>query len=454
MQSKGWILFGTSLAAIIIAIDFTIINVSLEAVQTDLKADLGQLQWLINGFGISFCALLVILGRVGDILGRRKILYLGLVGFALASLAAGCAHNPLMLILLRVLQGLFGAGIIPCGMAITANAFSARERGRALGVYSSVVGLGLALGPLIGGLIISVSSWRWIFFINIPVCILSLIICLCTIREKQTSVQAWIDWRGSFLLMLVLSCANLLLTQKMAWQMIVITGIFGLSTYALFKVEKKALVPIIPLRLFKNTDFLLALVAYCVAAGFAWPVLFFMPLYLNKILAYSYSKTGIMLASMTGMTAVAPAIAGYYFDKYGPKKLLHSLFLLCCSGFGLFFFLNTQGPQWLILLGLCLFGAGWGIGNGITTPIALSRSSGVEDAGLISGALTTAMNCSAVLALSLTTALFNAQLPQDVAQEHSMTYKLTFVAGLHKVYLGLFLISLVCWWLARRLMKR
>ncbi len=496
-MSKKWgVLLGTSLAALMIGIDFTIVNTLLSNIQTELNASINQLQWIMAGFGITFGALLIISGRLGDLVGHKKILYLSMFGFALASLGAGFANTPWKLIIMRMLQGLLGAGIIPSGMAQVANVFAKAEQGRALGIYNSIVGVGLALGPVLGSIIDCSLNWRWIFFINVPIMMLSLLICLLFAQESKRISKIKINWLGAIFLILLLVILNFILHEglRLGWtSKIMIAAMSALlsSILGLYFSERKALMPIIPLHLITNREFGLALTVYGVSAAFAWSILFLMPLYLHEIAGYSTTLTGVILASMTLMTLLAPGMAGYCYDKKSKTMTIHILFGLVIISLFLFSLLKVQGSLSLIIISLVLFGFAWGMGNGIAMPIALSNWSTSAEAGSISGALTTAMNILAIFTLVVITALFNhkqlswfenilnkqsidatvakqfshllsqpGQLYQLLAHtSHFLTeqviaaYKLSFTFALHFVYGVLLMVALTCWWWANKLMK-
>src|SRR3990167_1347114 len=206
VHPKKWlVLIGVSLAAIIIPIDYTIVNTCLALIQNDLKMNISELQWLLTGFGITFCALLTVMGRLADILGRRKLNYIGCIGFGLVSLGAGLSHSAAMLITMRILQGAFGAIMFPSGSAIIADAFPNEQQGKVLGMYGACMGIGLAIGPVLGGLITTWLNWRWIFFINITIVLISLIICLPILRESKHITKTTVDWLGMIFLITFLA---------------------------------------------------------------------------------------------------------------------------------------------------------------------------------------------------------------------------------------------------------
>jgi len=408
---KWWVLVGTGIAVIIITIDFTIVNTALANIQQNLHMNVTQLQWIEAGFGLLFSTLLVTMGRFADIVGRRKMIYAGMIGFGLASLGAGFSNSGYFLIAMRILQGLFGAIILPCGMAIVADAFPLQQRGRALGVFGSLIGTGFAIGPMLGSLIITLFSWRWIFFINLPVIALSFLICIPSVRESRLSVRPSVDWLGAITLVIFLVGLIFTISEgaTFGWTstIIIVTliaAIFGLIGFLL--AEKNAKDPLMPFALFANRGFVLAVLIYVAAISFTWPVIFFMPLYLHNVIGFHTGKVGLILACMTIMTMISPIIAGHWYDKKSKSFTIHLTFALSAISLFLFTLLNTTGPLWLIIVSFVIFGFAWGMGNGIAIPLSLSELPNTENAGLVGGAASTILNIVGVLALTTTTTLF------------------------------------------------
>src|SRR3989338_6602478 len=173
-----WIaLLGLGLASFLTAIDFSIVNTALPAIQKELSASIAELQWMMNIYVLVVCTLLVTMGRLADLIGRRLMIYLGIIIFGVTSFICGTVNNPLYLIIGRGLQGIGSAIIIPCSLSIVREIFTDKEQGRALGIWTSLNGIGFALGPVLGGFFISFLSWRWVFFVNVPFVIISLILC-------------------------------------------------------------------------------------------------------------------------------------------------------------------------------------------------------------------------------------------------------------------------------------
>ncbi|MCB1827339.1 MAG: MFS transporter, partial [Coxiellaceae bacterium] len=379
--SPSWkwrVLVGTCLAGMMVALDFTIVNTSLNNIPVSLQSTMEQLQWFIAGFGLTFCSFLATMGRLADMLGRRKVLYTGMIVFGIASIGAGMAQTSWQLIFFRLIQGLGGSVVFPAGMAATVNAFPKEEEGRALGVYGAIIGIGLAFGPLLGGFITSLASWRWIFYVNIPVIIISFIICITVLRESRLASAPKIDWWGMLLITLFVSSLIYAITQApdVGWLSIQTVGLFIISVISfvlLLVVESRIKVPLLPLNLFENRGFLLGCIFYVVAISSAWVLTFFVPLYLHNVLSYDAAMTGLMMLPMTALTAVIPPLAGYIFDKRGVKFAgIYLVFIPIIFSYLIMMGFDLTTSLWLLIPGYLLFGFAWGSCNGISMPTAIS----------------------------------------------------------------------------------
>lgn len=408
---KWWVLIGIGIGAMMVGIDFTIVNTVLSTIQKSLGATQSDLQWFMAAFGISFATLLTVLGRLGDILGRRLMIYCGMVGFLLASIGAGISWVSWQLIVFRFFQGVFGAAIFPCGMALTAENFPEKERGKAIGIYSGLIGIGFAIGPVLGGFIVTFLSWRWVFFINIPVIILSFLIALPTVKESKKVKDETIDWWGMFTFILGFGALIFAITEgpNFGWgtPLIIISFILAvLLVIAFVFIELHTAMPICPFPLFLNRGFFLGTVCFIASIAGSWPILFLLPLYLQNVLGFSPGEAGLILLSMTIMTIIAPPVTGHLHDKKGAIPTVLILFAAIIISYILQLFLSVDGPIWLIIVAFIFFGWGWGTGNGIGTPLALSHLPSTENAGIVSGAAITILNVVSVLFLSIIGTVF------------------------------------------------
>ncbi|GAB4193855.1 MAG: MFS transporter [Simkaniaceae bacterium] len=411
-QSKKWLaLIGTGISSMVVAVDFTIVNTVMSEIQKALSASVGSLQWVMAAYGIPFAVLLSIAGRLGDLYGRRLVLYIGMGGFLLASIGAGLSQNIWVLVFFRFLQGLFGSTVFPCGTAIASDAFPKKMQARAVSIYYAMLGLGLAIGPILGGIIVSFANWEWIFLINIPIILLSFAISLPSVRESKILEKIQLDWWGVAFFILGLGLLVFAITEAPTFgissPLIYAAFIFAMIFLAAFlRIEKGSRSPVLPLYLFSNRGFYLGVMNVVASISCAWVVIFLLPLYLQNVLDYSPGISGLILLSMTLMTFFLPPISGSIMDKKGPFFLILLLFLSVIISYVLNLFFTTERQLWLILSSFVLFGIGWGIGNGIGPPLVLSHLTSSEDAGFVTGTLATIVNVSAVIFLSVCGAVF------------------------------------------------
>jgi EmrB/QacA subfamily drug resistance transporter len=441
-QKKWWILIGVGLSGLIVGTDFTIVNTVLPDIERQFALSLSALQWIMTGFGITFAALLISAGKIGDLVGRRLVLYIGIIGFGLSSLAAGLSQVAWQLILARICQGIFASTIFPCGMAIVANAFKGGQQTRALSIYGGFLGMGMAIGPVMGGFITSMLNWRWIFLINLPIVLLTLLICFFTVEESRLEKTASINWLGMLLVSFGLGALVFAVTesQVLGWDALQVIAAFILSALlftCFIRLERKAVDPLLPLSLFLNRPFFIGVMVYVVGIAFTWSVMFFVPLYLQQVLQFSIAKTGFLLLPMTLMTVIAPPIAGYMLHKRGPLVATVFSFAMSILSFALLLLVSANFYLPVLFLAFIGLGLSWGVANGIALPIALSHPSNQQHEGLISGAASTILNVVGVVTLAIASTLFYfSEAKQLLATQQA---SLAFMSGFHAV-MGMLLV--------------
>lgn len=433
---KWWALVGVSLAGLMVGTDFTIVNTVLPDIEHEFSMQMRTLQWVMTGFGITFAALLVSAGRLGDLLGRRFVLYIGIIGFALASLGAALSVTAWQLIVARLFQGVFASATFPCGTAIVAEAFKTDRQARALSIYGSFLGIGMAAGPMLGGLITSVSNWRWIFLINLPITCITLVIFFFAVEESRVAYRMRIDWIGMILLSVSLSALIFAVTESQVygWTSPPILAAFTLcacSLIAFLLFERKIAEPLLPLALFSNRPFFVCAMLYIIGIAFIWSVMFFVPLYLQRILHLSTGEIGVLLVPMTGMTILAPPLASYLLHKKGPQVATLSAFASSIIGLICFLYISTSFSLVLILIAFMGVGLSWGIANGVATPIALSHPGAQQHAGLVSGAASTILNIVGIVTLAIASTLF--YFVEEKQRALALQPDLAFMSGFHAV---------------------
>ncbi len=417
-QRKWWALFGVSIASFLGCVDFTIVNTALPALQADLGTSVNSLQWVINGFILALSSFMVLVGRLADLYGRKRVLFIGLAVFGLASLAAGLAKGIDLLIVARVAQGLACAVLYTASGAIVANAFPASEQGRAFGVLFSVNGVGLASGPVLGGVIASAFGWQWIFLLNVPFVLLSLAISAWAVDESRGEQQGLDGW-GALLLLIGLPSLVLLIVQGGAWgwasaQSLGLLAVAVLALGAFIQVERRVKAPIVDLSLFANRRFVAAVVASFSLAVFYCLAFFVMPLYLALIRGDSAQTSGLLLLPTTLGVAVLSPVVGRLVDRKGPGLLIQAglgLFVLSAvlqAGF------DTHTSLAYLLGAFVLMGLAWACVLGPSTVLGMT-SVPAQISSVAMGSLMTLHNIGGGLGLAIGVGIYRSFAARDLA---------------------------------------
>ncbi|MCC2624601.1 MAG: family efflux transporter permease subunit [Burkholderiales bacterium] len=412
-SQKYWVLAGVSIASFLGCIDFTIVNTALPAIQAGFAVDIAMLQWVINIFLLALSAFMVLAGRMADIYGRRKMLYIGLSLFGLSSLFAGLSTSILQLLICRFVQGFSCTILYTATGAIISSTFTTSERGRAMGILFGVNALGLAVGPVLGGLIAGALSWRWIFFVNIPFTLLSLMICVPNISESYGSKNSKIDILGAITLILGLSSLVLGFTQadSWGWASKEILGLFGFTSIMailFYIIEHKVAEPIIKFDLFINRKFIISMIATSSMAFFYCITFFLIPLYLHNVRGDNTYLIGLTLLPVTATIALLSPVIGRYVDRHGAKNVLLCGFIFFALSAFMQANFNNINSIFFVLLALVSMGIGWACVLGPSTVLALA-SLPESSSALAMGASWTLHNIGGVVGLGIGLAVYYAE---------------------------------------------
>jgi len=414
MKTTTWIaLLGLALASFLGLLDLTIVNTALPEIQSELNVGVSQLQWVMTSLLLALTASMVTLGKLADLHGRRRFLYIGLALFGIASLGAGWAPNIHVLVLSRFIQGLGIALLYTTPLAILPSIVPPDQQGKATGILVGISSLGLAMGPALGGVILSTLGWRWLFFINPPIVALCFLLCWNTLPEsKNQTATGNLDWAGFLLLsvsipLLILGIVNsqalaFLNPQVIGFIVAAVTGLF-----ALVLVEQRATSPVIQFSLLTRHDFLVGLVANFSLAAFYAIDFFLIPLYLHYVRGQSGDEIGFTLLPATLMLALWSPLAGRLVDKKGPRTaLMLGLTLLSVSALLQTQF-NAHTPLWAVIGTYLLFGSGWAwiLSPSITAAIS---SVPADSGGVAAGTLGTFHNFGGAMGLVVGTLIFSA----------------------------------------------
>jgi len=408
---KWWALAGLSITSLILFIDFSIVSTALPAIQRSLQMNFVELQWVMNVVVLTVCIFMVNMGKLGDIYGNRLLLYLGSALFGIATILAGLSTNGIMLIVFRGLQGLSIATLTPACLALITNTFPDNEQGKAIGIWTSVTGVGLAVGPVLGGIITSALSWRWVFFVNIPVIIIGTFICIVSVREiKHKALDKRIDWIGFFLMIVGIGPLITALIQGPEWGwassttiIFFIVAVVSLITFSI--VEKKVKNPILDFNLFLNRSFVSGALANFTVIAFAWAAFFLMPIFLGNIRGEDALYIGFFLLPITVLIILVAPYSGRLVDTRGAKiPILVGLAALAASGLVQATFGVSSEPYYIIF-GFLFMGIGWGFIYGSGAFAAIS-SLPKEQAGTATGALWTFQNLGGAAGLAIAGIIF------------------------------------------------
>ena len=434
---KWWTLAAVAFGLFMIMLDNTVVNVALPSIERDLHVSISSLEWVVTAYALTFAALLITGGKLGDLFGRRRIFVVGIAIFTLSSLACGLAPSSGFLIGARAVQGVGAALMNPASLSIITATFPPRERGQAIGIWAGVSAMALAIGPLVGGLIVDNINWNWIFFINVPVGVLGIVVSQLVIKEsRDTSHVQSVDLPG-----LVTSSAGLFaLTygliegNRHGWTSPEIVGLFSAAAVLLVAfvlLERYQRLPMLDLSLFRIGSFTGSnIVAMLVSLGM-FGVFFFVSLYIQNILGWTPTQAGASFLPMTILIILIAPIAGKLSDRIGSRWLMGGGMTLVSISLLLYQRVGLHSTFWTLLPAMLLGGVGMAMTMSPMTAAAMG-SVPVDKAGVGSGVL----NSFRQLGGSLGIALMGAILASYVtASPRSLAGAQQFVNGLHAALL-------------------
>jgi EmrB/QacA subfamily drug resistance transporter len=410
-----------SVVQFMVVLDIAIVNVALPSIQVDLGFSQENLQWVISAYALFFGGFLLLGGRAADLLGRRRIFLAGVVLFTLSSLLAGLAWSEASLIAARAFQGLGAAIITPAALSILSTTFSeGRDRNIALGVWGAVGGFGAAAGVLLGGILTDGLSWEWIFFVNVPVGVLSFVLAPLLLAESRDARVNRYDIPGAVLVTGGLSSLVYAITQagQDGWMAAGTLGFFGaaLALLAAFVAwERRHPEPLMRFGIFQTRTVTGANVAGLILGTAVFAMFLMLTLYMQQVLGYSAMKTGLGYLAVAGTAILWSAVAAQLVTRIGVKPVLVAGMAFLTAGL-VYFTQVSVGGGYLgdLLPGFLMIGIGLGFSF---VPISIAALAGVQaaEAGLASGLINTTQQIGGALGIAALSTIATSQTENALA---------------------------------------
>jgi EmrB/QacA subfamily drug resistance transporter len=392
VERKWWTLLGVCLATFMLLVDVTIVNVALPSIQSDLNASLTSLQWVVDAYALTLSALILTAGSLADRLGRRRVFVAGVAMFTLASLACGLAQSATFLNCARAAQGIGGAAMFATSLALIAQEFEGRERGRAIALWGSTVGVAVAIGPLVGGALTEALSWPWIFFVNVPVGVAAVAVGRLRMSEFADPDKGRIDTPGlvCFSVALFLLVFGLLRGNAEGWSSPLIVGCLagaGILLAVFVGIERRREHPMLDLSLFSRPAFVgVSIGTLAIGAGM-FGMFLYLSLYLQNVLDYSPLQAGLRFLPLSALVFFVPLASERASARVPARVLLGGALLIVALGLLLMHGLKDDSSWTALLDGFIVAGLGIGLANpaigataiGVVNPVQSGMASGFNN---------------------------------------------------------------------------
>jgi EmrB/QacA subfamily drug resistance transporter len=401
LERRWWTLIAVCGATFMLLVDITIVQVALPTIHRQLGGSFTEMQWVIDAYALTLAALILTCGSVADRLGRKTVFVVGLGVFTLASVACGAADGPALLIAARALQGIGGAAMFATGLALIGQEFEGRERGKAIAAWGATVGVAVAVGPLAGGALTDTLGWRWIFWVNAPIGIVTIAVAVSRMVNINDAGAKRLDWAGliTFSGSLFALMLGLLRGNDLGWGSTDVVSLLlaaVLLMLAFVVVERHQSRPMFDLSLFRKPAFIGVSAATFAIGGGAFAMLPYLTFYLQNDLGYSPLNGGLCLLPATLLCGLVPLATRRMTDKLPPGVVLSAGLATTAAGLALMCGLTVNSSWTALLPGMLLMGCGVGIANpaiatiglGVVPPQRAGMASGISNTFRIGGVAT------------------------------------------------------------------
>lgn len=392
--NRRWWAVGAMCAALFMTmLDTTAVNIALPSIQRSLGASTLTLQWIVNAYTLALAVMLVTAGRLGDLFGRRRLFVIGVILFAAASAAVGVSPSTTWMVSARAVQGIGAALLMPATLSIVTGLFAPEERGKAIGIWTGVSGMALAIGPLIGGFLSESVSWRAIFYVNLPIAVGTLLVTLLTVREsRDEEAERTVDVPGLLALTIGLTALLLALMNSITWHLgspreIGLFVLAALSLTGFVVIERRRRVPMVDFAFFRSRTFLGASIVLFIATFALFGLMFFLSLYMQNIHNYTPLQTGVRFLPAMVMLIVVSPVAGRLTDRVGARPLIVIGLLLVAAALLWGSYVTVSSGYGKLFIGFLLIGTGMGLAlppTSVAAMNAIQQSKAGVGAGILS----------------------------------------------------------------------
>ncbi len=415
LAGNPWLVLTTVMVGtLLIGLDRTVVNLALPKIISDFGISVSTAAWIATAYIISNAIFVPVFGKLGDLFGNRIIYFWSFVGFIVVSMFAGFAWNFSSLVFFRVLQGLVGAAVYPTAMSLIAKSFTdTKARAQALGIWSSSFAVSAVIGPLLGGYLVDNFVWRWVFFINLPIGLLGLVMTLLFLVKDRPGERGTFDWQGAVLLSGFISALVLVVDRGQDWGWVSGESVFCYACVVVFGTlvylwEQRHLHPIIDFKFFKNPVIVSVLAVSFISFGGMMGAMLLLPIFAQTFLHYTATQSGYLFVPMALALPVFAPLGARLANSFHPRYTVS--FGMGLSAFGLYLLmqLDPTMTSWDFVVPLVLFGAGLGLGMAPLTNAA-TTSVPLHEVGMSSGLLNLTRNIGGAFGIAIfSTILTNA----------------------------------------------